>query len=193
MRCVCISLPDLLLSTLNQQHAFYLHLADANKWRIIKIVSSRRFFFLPWFLIGKLDSCAIVCVPNAIISDRLPRLKELTKPFAISCRGKNWMNNESEWEEKISARRKIHLRLLNCRWLFISGKQLKFLLVLASNERANIQKKKLYPAVIWRRRFWLYQSSSAHFLYLSLGFVANCGCIRARVFLSSNLYRDVER
>lgn len=107
----------------------------------LRLYSLGDFFFLPWFLIGKLDSCAIVCVPNAIISDRLPRLKELTKPFAISCRGKNWMNNESEWEEKISARRKIHLRLLNCRWLFISGKQLKFLLVLASNERANIQKK----------------------------------------------------
>lgn len=95
---------------------------------------------------------------------------------------KNWMNNESEWKEKSYAKRKIHLRLLNCRWLFISGKQLKFLLVLASNERANIQKTKLYPAVIWRRRFWLYQSSSAHFLYLSLGFVAICGCIRARTF-----------
>lgn len=150
-------------------------------------------FFLPWFLIGKLDSYAIVCVPNAIISDRLPRLKQLTKPFAIPWRGKNWMNNESEWKEKSYARRKIHLRLLNCRWLFISGKQLKFLLVLASNERANIQKKIISCCDMTATILAL----SKFFSTFSVSFFGICSHLwvykSAHFFLSSNLYRDVKR
>lgn len=106
---------------------------------------------------------------------------------------KNWMNNESGWKEKSYARRKIHLRLLNCRWLFISGKQLKFLLVLASNERANIQKKIISCCDMTATILAL----SKFFSTFSVSFFGICSHLwvykSARFFLSSNLYRDVKR
>lgn len=160
---------------------FLFHLADGNKWRVIKIVfceSVMGAFF--GCLLKSWTFYAIVCVPNAIISDRLHQLKELTKPFTKPKEEQkdffNWINNESEWEEK-KMRGKIHLRLLNCRWLFFcSTKQFKFFAYFLS-QRKNKQKN--YILLRYDDDdFRFYQSSLAHFLHLVRGFEAAAFCVR---------------
>lgn len=128
---------------------FLFHLADGNKWRVIKIVFCEYDGGFFGCLLKSWTFYAIVCVPNAIISDRLHQLKELTKPFTKPSRRKskkiffNWINLTKVNEKKKKMRGNIHLRLLNCRWLFFcSTKQFKFFAYFLS-QRKNEHSKKI--------------------------------------------------
>lgn len=101
MRCVCIFLPDLLLSTLNQQHAFYLHLADANKWKIIKIVFALIFFFV--------HDSSLVNLTLTRLSVSQMQLFQIGYQDSKNWQNHSWYHEEEKtgWITKVNEKKKV--------------------------------------------------------------------------------------